>query len=424
MDPNDWQRYRKKGPQSRSGGMDLGIGGSSGSGNLGIADYLTENFDNLGGGSLTPQQELAATQKAIREGGAMKSPQTDVTRFITEAPDGSNYMDPKPAEIPPMLARQITDPTPPAPASGSGINPQMLVRPQGDAQSRGSNLANTMPRREDFRRREAMAAKMEASALEAQNSGFANFMAPDRVNAAVLQRMQGAQALRQQDEADYQASVNQYYIQNPDQYEEWKRRTMIEKKIIPRSAPVNAIDPRTKSLVGIDEYGGKKVYEGVMPQNAYEIGAVGGRMAEDDERKAAEAKLDRALKREIAGLEHSASQGKTDAQNRATAARLAQLQGLAPEAVEYPDNDEKKTAKRHPAGEEAGYLAQGFIMVEVENDDGTTQRVPVRPKKVLVPRPGQAQPAAPAAGAKGAAPAPAAKGDATRGGRAKVTPVG
>ena len=84
MDPNDWQRYNKRRPQSRSGGMDFGIGGSSGSGNLGIADYLTENFDNLGGGSLTPQQELAATQKAIREGGAMKSPQTDVTRFITE----------------------------------------------------------------------------------------------------------------------------------------------------------------------------------------------------------------------------------------------------------------------------------------------------------------------------------------------------
>ena len=52
MDPNDWQRY-KVGAAVRSGGMGLGIGGSSGSGNLGIADYLTENFDNLGGGSLT-----------------------------------------------------------------------------------------------------------------------------------------------------------------------------------------------------------------------------------------------------------------------------------------------------------------------------------------------------------------------------------
>lgn len=402
MDPNGWQRYNKRRPQSRSGGMGFGIGGSSGSGNLGIADYLTENFDNLGGGSLTPQQELAATQKAIREGGAMKSPQTDVTRFITEAPDGSNYMDPKPAEIPPMLARQITDPTPPAPASGSGINPQMLVRPQGDAQSRGSNLANTMPRREDFRQNEAMAAKLEERANKALSSGWMSF-APDHTIASATRQLELANALRGRDEAKYQASVNQYFIQNPDQHEEWKRRTMIDKKIIPRSAPVNAIDPRTKNLVGINEYGGKTVYEGVMPQGAFENDQTSARMAQDDGRKAEEAKLDRALKREIANLEHSASVGKTDAQNRATAARLAQLQGLTPEAVEYAGKEEDKIASRHPAGKEAGYLAQGFIMVDIENDDGTSQRVPVRPKKVLVPRPGQAQPAAPATGAKGAA---------------------
>lgn len=385
MDPNDWQRYRKRGPQSRSGGMDLGIGGSSGSGNLGIADYLTENFDNLGGGSLTPQQELAATQKAIREGGAMKAPETDVTRFITQAPDGSNYMDPKPAEIPPMLARQITDPTPPAPASGSGINPRMLVRPQGDAQSRGSNLANTMPRREDFRRREALAKQIEDDAIKLQGNGFAKFWGGDLVTDSIAKKMAVAQQLRQGDEADYQASVNQYYIQNPDQYEEWKRRTMIEKKIIPRSAPVNAIDPRTKSLVGIDEYGGKKVYEGVMPQNAYEIGAVGERMAEDDKRRTAEEDKNRALKDKMSKREYDASMARTGAQNKATDARGPN--GQKAEAIEYPDDEDEKIAKRSgPPGSPAytsAMLRRGFVI----GNNGTDEApIPYfyRPKKKVI----------------------------------------
>ena len=121
----------------------------------------------------------------------MKSPQTDVTRFITEAPDGSNYMDPKPAEIPPMLARQITGPYPPAPASGSGINPQMLVRPQGDAQSRGSNLANTMPRREDFRRRRWR--QMRSARIRLQ--GRMKFWRRDLVTDSIGDGMEVAQAL-------------------------------------------------------------------------------------------------------------------------------------------------------------------------------------------------------------------------------------
>jgi len=319
MDPNDWQRYNKRRPQSRSGGMGFGIGGSSGSGNLGIADYLTENFDNLGGGSLTPQQELAATQKAIREGGAMKSPQTDVTRFITEAPDGSNYMDPKAAEIPPMLARQITDPTPPAPASGSGINPQMLVRPQGDAQSRGSNLANTMPRREDFRRREAMAAKMEASALEAQNSGFANFMAPDRVNAAVLQRMQGAQALRQQDEADYQASVNQYYIQNPDKFAEWQKRAVIQQGKPMRYQPTIATQRGTKDVVAVSDAGIPTTIPGVSETQLESNEMIAQRQKELAELRAQQETVEHERRMELDAQQHGNRMGEIGKRNEGTA---------------------------------------------------------------------------------------------------------
>jgi len=299
--------------------MDLGIGGSSGSGNLGIADYLTENFDNLGGGSLTPQQELAATQKAIREGGAMKSPQTDVTRFITEAPDGSNYMDPKPAEIPPMLARQITDPTPPAPAPGSGINPQMLVRPQGDAQSRGSNLANTMPRREDFRRREAMAAKMEAAALEAQNSGFANFMAPDRVNAAVLQRMQGAQALRQQDEADYQASVNQYYIQNPDKFAEWQKRAVIQQGKPMRYQPTIATQRGTKDVVAVSDAGIPTTIPGVSETQLESNEMIAQRQKELAELRAQQDAVERERRMELDAQQHGNRMGEIGKRNEGTA---------------------------------------------------------------------------------------------------------
>lgn len=397
-DPWAWQKYSKR--RGVSNGMSLGTGG----GNIGIADYLSENFDNLGGGAVSPQEQLAAQQDAIRGGAAMKSPETDVTRFITQAPDGSNYMDPKPAEIPPMLARQITDPTPPAPASGSGINPQMLVRPQGDAQSRGSNLANTMPRREDFRRREAMAAKMEASALEAQNSGFANFLAPETTSNAAMARMARAQQLRQMDDADYQASLNQYFIQNPDQHEEWKRRTMIDKKIIPRSAPVNAIDPRTKNLVGIDEYGGKKVYEGVMPQNAYEIGAVGERMAEDDKRRTAEEDKNRALKNTMSKREYDASMARTGAQNKATDARGPN--GQKAEAIEYPDDEDEKIAKRSgPPGSPAytsAMLRRGFII----GNNGTDEApIPYfyRPKKRVLGGAATGTAAQPGAGA--AAPA-------------------
>ena len=319
MDPNDWQRYRKKGPQSRSGGMDLGIGGSSGSGNLGIADYLTANFDNLGGGELSPQQQLNEQQKAIREGGAMKSPETDVTRFITQAPDGSNYVDPKPAEIPPMLARQITDPTPPAPAKGSGIDPNMLVRSQGDAQSRGSNLANPMPRREDFRRREAMAAKMEASAFEAQNSGFANFIAPDRVNAAVLQRMQGAQALRQQDEADYQASVNQYYIQNPDRLAEWQKRAVIQQGKPMRYQPTIATQRGTKDLVAVSDAGIPETFPGVSETQLESNEMIARRQKELAELRAQQETVEHERRMALDAQQHGNRMGEIGKRNEGTA---------------------------------------------------------------------------------------------------------
>ena len=112
-----------------------------------------------------------------------------------------------------------------------------------------------------------MAAKMEASALEAQNSGFANFMAPDRVNAAVLQRMQGAQALRQQDEADYQASVNQYYIQNPDKFAEWQRSEQIRQNKLEQFAAANFVDA-AGNVVQAGQFGGIRTLPGVNCSSA------------------------------------------------------------------------------------------------------------------------------------------------------------
>lgn len=399
MDPNDWQRYNKRRPQSRSGGMDFGIGGSSGSGNLGVADYLTANFDNLGGGELSPQQQLMETQKAIREGGAMKAPETDVTRFITEAPDGSNYMDPKPAEIPPMLARQITDPTPPAPASGSGINPQMLVRPQGDAQSRGSNLANTMPRREDFRRREAMAAKMEASALEAQNSGFANFMAPDRVNAAVLQRMQGAQALRQQDEAEYQASVNQYYIQNPDKFAEWQKRAVIQQGKPMRYQPTVATDRGSKDIVAVSDAGIPSTFPGVSETQLVSNEMIADRQVAAAKAKAIEEQKDRDLKdREISSNERRTN-AMASAQNKATDVR-ADGQKNKGNLTKKPVTPQMLAAARQAGrpGSDAWKDALTAMGATMETDEAGNERW----FQWVAPEGGAA---APAAGGKAAAPA-------------------
>lgn len=324
MDPNDWQRYRKRGPQSRSGGMDLGIGGSSGSGNLGIADYLTANFDNLGGGELSPQQQLMETQKAIREGGAMKSPETDVTRFITEAPDGSNYMDPKPAEIPPMLARQITDPTPPAPAKGSGIDPNMLVRSQGDAQSRGSNLANPMPRREDFRQNESMAAKLEERANKAMSGGWMSF-APDHTTASATRQLELANALRGRDEAKYQASLNQYFIQRPDQYNEWVRMREISGGKPAQHQPTIATQRGTQNIVSVDSLGRPHVIPGVRETQLDSNEMIADRAAKAAVLRAEQDRLERESREKLGGLSLEETKLRVAAQDRATGVRQGGL---------------------------------------------------------------------------------------------------
>ncbi len=406
MDPNDWQRYNKRRPQSRSGGMDLGIGGGSGSGNLGIADYLTANFDNLGGGSLTPQQELAATQKAIREGGAMKAPETDVTRFITQAPDGSNYMDPKPAEIPPMLARQITDPTPPAPASGSGINPQMLVRPQGDAQSRGSNLANTMPRREDFRRREMLAKQMEDDAIKLQGNGFAKFWGGDLVTDSIAKKMAVAQQLRQGDDADYQASVRQYYIQNPDKFAEWQRSEQIRQGKLEQFAAANFVDGAGNVVQG-GQFGGIRTLPGVNTQGMRENAQVDARMAADDARKAEAERLARESKAKGWGVEKDIASMKVGADMAQVGLQRDKLNTQLKVAKARRMN-EKELRAAEAAGGRAGTpkfdlaaAAMGFTPVPV----GDPPRIEYVLREDLEEKPTQTGAAAPATGAKGAAPA-------------------
>lgn len=371
--PNDWKKYQKQGRStSLTGGMTFG----SDENGLGEADFLSREFEIGGGAGLTPQQQSDVTAKAIRGGGVMKSPDTSVTpadlSFITASPDGGNYMTPREPEIPPYLRR---DPTP-------EIQPSALVQPQAaPGGGRTSSVADAMPIRDNYRKREAMAAKLEASALKAQNSGWANFLAPDQTARAVMQRSLYAQQLRQMDDADYQRDVGEFFIKNPGRRDEWVRQREIASGKPARVAPVNAIDPVSRDLVSVDELGRPKRFPGVMPQNTFEIAAVGERMREDDQRKAEQDRLDRENRLAIANIGKEETQMRTGAVNRQTDLRKSVLSGLAPEAVEYPDDKDRKEARKNPNGEEAGLLSMGFQKVNAGSEE-EPKIIFARPKKL------------------------------------------
>lgn len=332
-DPNAWKKYLKSNT-SRGTGLSGGLSFGSDDNGLATADFLSKNFDDLGGGGgLTPQDELRVTQETIRGGAALSSPETNVTRFATAIKDNQgntvgNYLDPappKPAEIPPYLARNISpdmiSPRPVAQPATGVISPELLVQRQNNPDgTRGSNVANAPPIRANFMKREAMAKMLEDRAAKSLNSGWASVF-PGHTNQQVQQDLMLAKSMRSLDSEDYNAATNQYYISNPDKFNEWQRRAVIQQGKPQRFQPTIATQRGTNDVMAIGDAGIPLAFPGTSETQLVSNEQIAARQKELAEAKAREEAKDRDLKlKEIESNERRTGM-MAGAQNRATDVR-------------------------------------------------------------------------------------------------------
>ena len=408
MDPNDWRKYLKtsnRGGTSLSGGLSFG----SDENGLATAAYLADTFDDpSGGGGLSPQQELGAQQAAIRAGGVLSSPETDVTRFATQAPDGSNYLDPKPAEIPPYLARNISPDMISAkpvaqPASGV-ISPELLVQRQSNPDgTRGSNVANAPPKRESFRKNEEIAKFLEDRAAKDLQSGMGSWF-KNNVRSSALQDVQLAQHYRSRDEAEWNAATKQYYMSRPEEFDAWQRREQIRQGKLEQFAAANFVDAGGNVVQG-GQFGGVRRLPGVNTQGMRENQQVDERMAKDDARKAEAERLARESKEKGWGVEERIATMKVGADNNSTDVQRQKLL-FQQKVVGARTMNEKELRAAEAAGGRAGTpkfdlaaAAMGFIPVPV--GDPPDQRIKYVFQADMEDKaaPGGKAPAAPAGGA-------------------------
>jgi len=308
--PNDWKKYQRQGRStSLTGGMTFG----SDENGLGTANFLSENFDIGGGQQLTPQRELALTNEAIRGGGVMKSPDTSVTpsdlSFITASPDGGNYMTPRETEIPPYLRR---DPTP-------EIQPSALVQPQAaPGGGRTSSVADAFPIRANYQKREAQAKLLEERAAKALSSGWAKVF-PQHVNQSAMQDYQLAQSIRGLDAQDYQKDVNEFYIKNPDRFDEWQKRAVITQGKPVRYQPSVATDRGSGDLVLSSDAGTMKRVQGVSETQLVSNEQIAVRQKEQAELRAAAEAEEHKRRLEIGSQQHGQRMEEIGERNKGTA---------------------------------------------------------------------------------------------------------